>query len=542
MELLSKKLKDLFPTDNSNYYTIPDYQRAFSWKEKNFEVLLEDLRESSYSSSPYFYGNIILEISSDKVYKIIDGQQRLTTALLFARAAYNINGDEEIRNRFLSDNLDVISYDNDFYNQLVNLNEKTDPETQSQKKYLLGINYFTEELRLMNQSDIATLMTTLFDSDINVLLLDSDIEAAKMFELQNNRGEPLTQMERFKSFVLYQLYLEEDSTRLIKKVTQYFEECYRKLPYILSISEDSVLTYATQSFFNRFDKVSLKDLENYIKKASNKIDFIEKFTNSLKVSFQRLASFSRDSEIRATNIRRLGVPAWSYPFIIKVYGLAEEERSGYLRTLETLIFRKRLTNRQNDMTTQLRGILKKFDTYATADQFNHDVVWEFNDSGKGVWYLSDSQVRSALRQAYRGSKEATRYLLEEYEVAITRKGYEFRVESEKRSLEHISPQNPKKGNSNGYVDFIGGNYSKEFIENELNNIGNIILVTGSDNSKFSNKDVLNKVKLYESVPLEQVRKVIQTIKSTEYQWGTQQIEERLGEITDFVLTRWPLKY
>ena len=91
-------------------YSIPAYQRAYSWEELQTKTFLEDLvnHKNSSETNPYCYGNILLEtISEEKKYEIIDGQQRITTLSIFMRALLNtiaerinegstfINGDGE---------------------------------------------------------------------------------------------------------------------------------------------------------------------------------------------------------------------------------------------------------------------------------------------------------------------------------------------------------------------------------------------------------------------------------------------------------------
>jgi hypothetical protein len=69
-------------------YEIPSYQRPYSWGKENVQELLEDLWEAYEGNEPeYFIGSIItVERAKDKLYDVVDGQQRLTTLnLIFAR-------------------------------------------------------------------------------------------------------------------------------------------------------------------------------------------------------------------------------------------------------------------------------------------------------------------------------------------------------------------------------------------------------------------------------------------------------------------------
>lgn len=60
-------------------YSIPNYQRDYAWKDKNFRDLWEDLEEAieySKKSQGHFIGTMVVAKNEDnkKLYDIIDGQ------------------------------------------------------------------------------------------------------------------------------------------------------------------------------------------------------------------------------------------------------------------------------------------------------------------------------------------------------------------------------------------------------------------------------------------------------------------------------------
>ena len=84
-------IKGIF--NGSRELVIPFYQRAYVWKEENWERFLNDLEIVTFTKKPYFIGSIILKaeqvntwdsITDKKI--IVDGQQRLTTLVLFFKA------------------------------------------------------------------------------------------------------------------------------------------------------------------------------------------------------------------------------------------------------------------------------------------------------------------------------------------------------------------------------------------------------------------------------------------------------------------------
>lgn len=71
--------------DNNIYdtdieYTIPLYQRAYAWEEKQLVQLVEDILDVAEDAN-YYIGSLIVSPQSGK-YEVVDGQQRLTSLFL----------------------------------------------------------------------------------------------------------------------------------------------------------------------------------------------------------------------------------------------------------------------------------------------------------------------------------------------------------------------------------------------------------------------------------------------------------------------------
>lgn len=79
-------LNDLFAKDRT--YSVPKYQRNYSWNEDQWEDLWFDIEDLEKSNYPHFMGSIVLQETKDtKKLDIIDGQQRLTTLNILISAA-----------------------------------------------------------------------------------------------------------------------------------------------------------------------------------------------------------------------------------------------------------------------------------------------------------------------------------------------------------------------------------------------------------------------------------------------------------------------
>ena len=145
-------------------FNIPPYQRPYSWENEQIEELFSDLLSASESvtkkeklkdAAPYFLGSIVLVASEEKLFDVIDGQQRLTTITLLLAALKEIASDEgnedqrknvlplllQEANDFTGDpceyRLTVRDEDAEFFRDTIIDGERNDPpQTDSQRLML----------------------------------------------------------------------------------------------------------------------------------------------------------------------------------------------------------------------------------------------------------------------------------------------------------------------------------------------------------------------------------------------------------------------
>jgi len=73
----TEDLKELL--SNGKSYSVPAYQRDYSWKEEHWEDLWEDLFTIEANREDHYMGAIVLESGERKQFRVIDGQQRMAT-------------------------------------------------------------------------------------------------------------------------------------------------------------------------------------------------------------------------------------------------------------------------------------------------------------------------------------------------------------------------------------------------------------------------------------------------------------------------------
>ena len=84
-----RKIGAYLELEEDTIFTIPEYQRPYSWSVNNCDKLWQDITDfmNSDSKDRYFFGTIIINCQNDDtLFGLIDGQQRTTTFLLLMKA------------------------------------------------------------------------------------------------------------------------------------------------------------------------------------------------------------------------------------------------------------------------------------------------------------------------------------------------------------------------------------------------------------------------------------------------------------------------
>ena len=163
---------------------IPAYQRAYSWENKQCKQFLDDLLEKN--GKRYYLGQLLFEKDGDTLF-IIDGQQRLTTTILFFAAVVkvlsqlqvNINRIKEI---YLTDKFKTVDDDQVLFRKCTQkqlVSNIDDTETISQKRIINAYKYFEEELARIELSKLNLLIQSLESATISTFFITNKPEAAR---------------------------------------------------------------------------------------------------------------------------------------------------------------------------------------------------------------------------------------------------------------------------------------------------------------------------------------------------------------------------
>ena len=229
-------LQDLF---NNRIFRVPDYQRGYAWEELQIGEFLDDLELLGSTHQRHYTGTIVLHqppatpiVSAEgRSYveaDVVDGQQRLTTIVLLlneiSAALSDRGGASELSKGIRKDYVEVESRDGQPLYKL-SLNEETDrffkdsilprtpgvegPRTAAAQRLVDAKKQIAGYLRVAaGEADEEHWLQDLHDKvttrlHFNVYEVDHKSEVGIVFELVNDRGKPLTNLEKVKNYLLY---------------------------------------------------------------------------------------------------------------------------------------------------------------------------------------------------------------------------------------------------------------------------------------------------------------------------------------------------
>lgn len=556
MDFYRKTTLGLFDSSQKSF-SIPVYQRAYSWEKDQWNDFLNDLLEQIEGNNNYFYGNFLLEtIKKDVKYEIIDGQQRITTLTIFIRSILNVlqerKSEPELKDFdfltkesiFLKNGGNIklrpVEYDRACYDSLIVDNNKDfRTNSPSQRRIKAAKKHFITELDKLTTENVLKVLEKIEGTDLTVIELGGKKDSALMFELENNRGRDLTNMEKIKSYFMYQMYVysePEQTESNIENISNIFKLIYLIINDLKNLNEDSVLLYNNNAYIKGYNYRTLEDLKEVFKKSKDKIKWIKEYISELHTTFSNLKRFESSDDFYAHKLKELNIPAYVYPFIIKGYkyfGDDKKKLSTLFNLLEIITFRAKLINSRANIQERLNSILLGFkgDLLKLISQ----VRYKLNDA----WYWSDANVKNYLNGGMYGNNVLS-YLLWQYENSIQNKGYSIKNFSlENEQIEHISPRTPTNGDSiaTGYDINDSNEYSEDFIIKHLNSLGNLMLISGSHNASIGNKPFSAKLESYKKNPLLNQQAEIKDFTENGT-WKTDSIEKRHNTIVDYSIKKW----
>ena len=518
---------------------------------------------------------------------MIDGQQRLTTILILLREIFSQMksiDDAELQEQVPDLEKDYLKYgshykldlqDDDtgfFKNYVIDDNEHpSETQTSSQQRLMASKKFFrmklSEEKKVKDLVEFKSFLTRfkrkIDDLQIIQYLVSSDSDAIRIFETANDRGKPLSNLEKTKSFLMHTSYLGlEDENDIVQsrleELNVYFSQIYRHFDDVIEtkrierLGEDDIQRYhfincissdSSRSASTRY----MDELKNLIRRklifdaGDSAASYAFDYAKDLSQAFFAVKDIAEmpdkdcDEHGKLMNkiflLERLGN---IFPLLITSYLRFGKNPSRMLRILkliEAISFRTyAIVGRRSDAgVIRLNGLAHR--VHQRKLSYNNLIkeLKGFNREycAKGIF---ENELRS--EDFYKNlSARDIKYLFSEYESHLREESREplslaqEEILSPEYQVEHIWAQDTSRL---GLSDKM-----KVRHEQNVHRLGNLTLASKSWNASMGNSPFREKRQKYGDSSLRVQRDLTNRSK-----WSVKAIREREDAIVEFALERW----
>ena len=565
MKADSLKIAKVFSGGGGVHYILPHFQREYAWEKKEWETLLNDVlgvyQVYSEDAPPeHFMGTLV--VINDRtahgmisVFRLVDGQQRLTTISLMLCAlgrlvsqtqpALNrricrllLNEDEQHLFQFKL--LPTTKYgDRRSYQAIVR--GRSIPSVES--KIPEAFSFFQREIgkSLANGEIEPEKLFIVLTNCLQVVFIDLDNNERpyEIFESLNSKGRPLTPADLVRNYIAMKLpqgdqaYVFEDYWSPIEEMLQEKRTVGKSrlgeltaflrhyLAYWLGVLVNEEHVY--YRFRDRGQRMSAEEFIEEIKTLKRFAGYYERM----------LRPDREPNKALRTQLQRLNVLgfATAYPFLLWSYNAIDEglltpqTLAEGLKTLEAYMVRRYLAR-------DTVGYINRMFPTLSRELEPSDFVSSLRRAIVAKNFPTDEQLRQALEtnELYKRDSEKLVLVLETVNRYLSQGSGAYTVLDGKATLEHIMPQTP----NDDWQRVLGATTAQDY--ELLHTLGNLTLVTREWNSSMSNAPYGKKKAQLEQNGL----KLNQTyFVNAPRRWNRQAILERSRYLTDLIIQIWP---
>lgn len=438
------------------FYEIPIYQRAYAWTNEQIEDIFTDLKDNE---KEYFLGSIICITKDNKMHKVVDGQQRLTTISLLKIAIFNYleTKRKEIRNQEDEDKADEditkignlktsifkeklrlklgIQNNNledyEFLYAQVSGQKLSEPKKYKTRRIYKNYKFFVDKIQeLGGIEEVFTFLEKLDSAILIKIDVEDEINAFTLFSSLNDRGLPLTPIDLIKNLFIEKLkdkHFEAEATnnkwqKLLEDVEDYKEQIRFLKHFYNAFKADEKIKldnfpFATSpntiKIYNRLIERDANFLfQELLEKAEIYNAIIKPESLDQNDSFVEYKEFLLDLE------RLSFVPARALVLYLFVK-FPHFDLSFILQNLDNYNVRRKLAGfpKTGTMDNIFLKVIERIEEYEVVKQVDLEklIILEFR---KEENYASDEQLSLSLKQdIYDNDAYLTRYILIKLEKA-----------------------------------------------------------------------------------------------------------------------------
>ncbi|WRG46321.1 DUF262 domain-containing protein [Helicobacter pylori] len=545
MTAIQSTVNDFFALTGT-IFSIPAYQRNYTWEEENCEKLLQDIIGISQNKKTHFMGSItyILHWIDDEKslrklqeFVIIDGQQRITTIMLLLKAIETRIPNEEIKKEI--DNLLNLTGQKLRLKPIKSDKEAFDLVMQNRSHEIQGVShirnnykFFTKELDKYLEKGYR--IEEIYGAFLRLKIVAIGLELGEddpqvVFESINATGVQLKGLDLIRNYLM----MGENSDNQNRLYNTYW------VPLEDWLGErdlnDFIKTYLRIYFEDRFKEgerevyyaLKAHHRDNFSDDIQGLMSDMREYGRIYQIFLDRDHYFlNREDPQQLANLRlhikdlvkiKFGV---AKPFILRCARDFEEGKLDYenfheiLQILTSYFVRRSVCGDSNALNKFLYLLYRQLGENVSADALKHYL-------GKSVGrtaFPNDEKIKAAflVRNAYATNQVCKFILLEIEKLSNAEPPREENLE-----VEHFYPKTPTQE----WRDRVGDYFT--FEQDYLNNFGNLTL-TGQ-NQRLGNKSYEAKIELMEEYSSLHLNDYF--INNT-HSWGIEEVRNRSEYLAD----------
>jgi uncharacterized protein with ParB-like and HNH nuclease domain len=505
---------------------VPFYQRNYVWGEEDWKRFLDDITEMCHENEPYFLGSLILkdrpmqggnEESFAGRFMVVDGQQRLTTLMIFMKVlALRTDDDTTFKEMFLIEKkkLDKTfvalrhSYNDRKAFEHVMLLDKL--EDLSGNRIYEAYTYFKENIDIDETKHLSLSLDTI---DANLLFVGVFVgeheDEQQIFDTINSLGVRLTTAELLKNYFFDESTLKDfekywkptfegdeetkaywDTEIKTGRITRTLIDNFLYSFLQIKIQDRSLgIPLNEKNLYQKYDRLfhSYRDfIENYY--AGRKLgilaelrDYANLFRSTVKPDITKEELPAEPALERITAIVVSLDTSTMLPYVLYILKnvAGESERNAIFGILESYALRRVIIRASNKNYNHFFTETLIGNEILTAQKLSSLFTKMDKDNVNAM--PSDTELRDAFLSGHVWQWQATRiiYLIES-RIRDHEKHATCLSGIEKYQLEHIMPVK--------WRDHWGEADNPEERDDALQTLGNFAIIPGKLNASISNAD------------------------------------------------------
>lgn len=547
---------------NGLTYCIPRFQRDYSWSNDEWEDLWADIQATLATDGEpsHYMGYLVLQSTDDKVFQVIDGQQRLTTLSLVVLAVLNniqrlIDADDtaeanqrrrdQIRQTYLG-YLDPVTLvarpklklnrnnDDYFQNHLLPLGKLPKRGLRASEHLLRkAFDWFDKRILDFLKAGVgdpgqrlAQLVEDISDRlFFTVITVTDELNAYKVFETLNARGVRLSATDLLRNYLFSILDRGGERQHELDRLESRWDAIVGRLqaenfPDFLRVHWNSRHRFARQADLFKTIRGQITDRQAVFQLLRNMEDDLDTY---LALSSPESSGWPQEDQehVRILKTFRVRQP---FPLLLAAHRRFDaSDFSGLLRAIVVISLRYNVigtlsTAEQERLYNSIAERLAK----GELDRLNptlHAMRSIYVDDRAFHAAFAERSIRSTDTR----NDRVVRFLLSALEQKLS--GQVHALTSDAISIEHILPQNAPDG---------WGGFSNEEANHLVHRLGNMTLLQTGDNRALGTAEYPEKRPRYQQSRFELSR----TLANENSEWTPERIAARQHWMADQATSIW----